>query len=68
MRQRLGKKKHELCEQIGGKKYQACLVRGNTEHFLAICVIDEWNADKVNYKTGMCKPYTINGVTTSAAS
>lgn len=37
MRQKLGDKKHKLCEAITGKKYSSCLVRGNSGHYVAIC-------------------------------
>jgi len=70
-RQRLGTRKHALCEKATGRKYDMCLVRGNTAHFWAIC---QWakgenpeqtnnhlDADWVNYKTGEWEPYTRNG-------
>jgi hypothetical protein len=50
----LGKKKHKLCEQITGKKYIRCMVRGGTKHFWALCITtDEGGSkgDMVNYKT-----------------
>lgn len=69
-RQRLGKKKHKKCEDITGKKYEMCLVRGGTEHFWATCTYedDEGNqkSDWVNYQTGEFElheePKEVNGV------
>lgn len=51
---KLGNKKHKKCEEITGKKYETCLVRGGNEHFWAACVYKEdgkYKADWVNYKT-----------------
>jgi hypothetical protein len=52
---RLGAKKHKICEEITGKKYDICLVRGGHEHFWATCCINTEHGqyrDYVNYKTG----------------
>ena len=58
-RQKLGKKKHKKCEEITGKKYDGCLVRGGQTHYTAICVYydekDIQHHDYVNYKTGEFK-------------
>ena len=54
MRQRLGLKKHKLCENIGKKKYDSCFVRGNTTHYVALCSYQQDGkqyTDAINYKT-----------------
>jgi phosphoserine aminotransferase len=56
---KLGEKKHKRCEEITGKKYDICLVRGGQEHFWAICCINTEKGqcrDYVNYKTGEWEP------------
>jgi len=50
----LGPEKHKKCEEITGKKYEFCTVRGNTQHYVASCSYkenDKWKSDYVNYKT-----------------
>jgi hypothetical protein len=52
---KLGLRKHRQCEQITGKKYDICLVRGNSAHYVAHCcyTIDGIQyIDYVNYATG----------------
>ena len=61
MRQRLGKKKHALCEKIGGKRYFNCYVRGGEPHFSALCWYSKCDADRVNYKTGEWRPSIRDG-------
>lgn len=65
MKQLLGKKKHAICERIGGRTYLSCWTRGGWTHGLAECFFalpdDEVNpvtgsrpanVDFVNYLTG----------------
>lgn len=68
----LGPKKHKKCEQITGKKYDRCLVRGGSTHFEAHCSYVDDNgvskADIVNYKTGEFEPDTwLNSINSSGA-
>lgn len=56
-RQCLGEKKKRLCEQIAGREYTMCLVRGGTTHGQAQCWFvdddgDPNNYDYVNYLRG----------------
>lgn len=54
-KQYLGKAKHARCEQVGGKTYTACLVRGNWHEGRkqwAECWIDKHNADWVEFGQG----------------
>lgn len=62
-RQTLGTKKHKKCEAAGNRPYVACLTRGGTEHFWALCWwhphsgnTNSKDADWVNYKTGEVQP------------
>jgi hypothetical protein len=55
----LGPKKHARCEQIGGRQYDQCLVRGGDPHGWALCVWMENGqqyADRINYQTGTIEP------------
>lgn len=57
MRCKLGPKKHRRCEEIAGRKYEDCLVRGGQTHFVAQCVRFPDDSgrritDLINYKTG----------------
>ena len=65
-RQKLGPKKHARCEAIGGRKYHACLVRGGSPHFEALCIFYEesglQSCDRVNYKEEWAEPETRDGV------
>ena len=61
MRQRLGENKHRKCEDITGKTYTSCLVRGNSKHYWAICWYSEQDADWVNYKTREWEAYIRDG-------
>ena len=49
MKQRLGEKKHRLCEEISGKSYTQCWTSAKYGHFIAECWIDTSNADRINY-------------------
>ena len=61
MKQRLGEKKLKLCQQIGGKDYFVCFVRGGRPHFQAECWYTQHDADWVNYRTGECEAYVRDG-------
>lgn len=61
MKQRLGKKKHKLCEEIAGKKYTQCWTSAKYGHFIAECWIDSSNADYVNWKKQTMKPKIRDG-------
>jgi len=64
MKQKLGEKKLKRCQQIGGKDYYVCYVRGGRPHFQAECWYvhrgANW-ADWVNYRTGECEAYVRDG-------
>ncbi len=52
-RQRLGRRKQQLCETITGRKYRVCLT--TLDHFVAMCLVEGRPAsiiDDINYKTG----------------
>lgn len=66
MKQRLGVKKHKLCEKISGKEYESCWTRGGDPKGLAECWFNTnkyllYNADLVNYITKEWKPYIRDG-------
>ena len=53
MKCRLGSKKHRVCEEVTGRKYSACFVRGGWDHHVAECqhrCEEGWYIDYVNYK------------------
>ncbi len=56
MKQVLGQKKHQRCEQIAGKSYRVCYANGARDHFWAQCWFGDGETlrdyDDVNYKTG----------------
>lgn len=61
MKQKLGSKKHRLCEAKAGKKYIICLTRGGWKHFVAECWFTVRDADLVNWKTGEVEPDVRDG-------
>lgn len=60
MKQRLGEKKHRLCEAISGRTYRACYTSGHYGHGVAECWFGEGecvhDADRVNYVTKEWQP------------
>jgi hypothetical protein len=60
MKQVIGEKKHKLCEQIGGRKYQVCYTQKHM-HFIAECWFTTRDADYVNYKNRWCQPKIRDG-------
>lgn len=65
MKQRLGMKKHRLCEQIAGRSYRACYTSGHYGHGWAECWYGEGervsDADYVNYQTRDLQPKIRDG-------
>ena len=61
MKQVIGSKKHNLCQEIADKKYIVCYTSGKYQHYVAECWIDERNADYVNYKIRHVWPKIRNG-------
>lgn len=61
--QRLGTKKHRLCEAIADKTYVACFVGGGMGHHWAVCDVtpDGRNEDMINMKTREWFPSTRDG-------
>lgn len=59
-KQKLNKKKLNICRTYGGRNYQTAYVRGGWEHFWAECWFQK-DADMVNYKTKEYYPIIRNG-------
>lgn len=60
MRQALGYKKQKRCEEITGRKYLSCWVRGGEEHYQALCWFTNKDADLVNYKERIFIPNYVS--------
>jgi len=58
MKQRLGEKKHKLCEAIAGRVYESCWTRGGWSHGFAQCV---WPPQEGEPTEG-CRPMTCDMV------
>lgn len=61
MKQRLGAKKHALCERIAGKTYTQCWTSGNYGHGIAECWFSEKDADYVYYELKCVVPKYRDG-------
>jgi hypothetical protein len=65
MKQRLGEKKHRLCEQIADRPYRRCYTSGHYGHGIAECWFGDGDplrdADEVNYVTRTVRPKIRDG-------